>query len=204
MTTLIGITGGIGSGKTTVAGLFATLNIPVYDADARAKALMSSDPELMRRIRDLMGAEAYLPDGTLHRAWIASRIFSDRTMLEQFNNLVHPAVYADLLAWSSLPGRADAPYLLQESAILFEENLTARFQAIILVTAPEELRIGRVIQRDGVSREQVLTRMRHQWPDAEKSPLSDYVIFNDGLRPLIRQVMDIDTMIRARRGPQTG
>src|SRR5690606_33294258 len=142
-------------------------------------------------------------DGTLHRAWIASRIFSDRTLLEQFNNLVHPAVYADLTQWASLPAQAGAPYLLQESAILFEENLTARFQAIILVTAPEELRIGRVMQRDGVSREQVMTRMRHQWPDAEKIPLSDYVIFNDGLRSLIRQVMDIDAMIRARQRPQT-
>jgi dephospho-CoA kinase len=119
-------------------------------------------------------------------------------MLDRLNALVHPAVYRDLAAWATSPPQRDAPYLLQESAILFEEDLVARFAAIILVTAPEAVRIDRVMARDGASRDDVMRRLRNQWPDERKIPLSDYVIFNDGVRPLIRQVVDVDRMLRAR------
>jgi dephospho-CoA kinase len=119
-------------------------------------------------------------------------------MLDRLNALVHPAVYRDLAAWAASPPQRDAPYLLQESAILFEEDLVARFAAVILVTAPEAVRIDRVMARDGAGRDDVLRRLRNQWPDERKIPLSDYVIFNDGARPLIRQVADVDRMLRAR------
>jgi dephospho-CoA kinase len=198
MDRLIGLTGGMGSGKTTVARMFTVMGIPVYDADSRAKALMQDDPELIAGIRDLFGPSAYAQDGTLERKHIASIVFADRGMLDRLNALVHPAVYRDLAAWATSPPQRDAPYLLQESAILFEEDLVARFAAIILVTAPEAVRIDRVMARDGASRDDVMRRLRNQWPDERKIPLSDYVIFNDGVRPLIRQVVDVDRMLRAR------
>jgi dephospho-CoA kinase len=198
MERLIGLTGGMGSGKTTVAGMFAVMGIPVYDADSRAKALMQEDPALIAGIRELFGSAAYGIDGMLDRKFIASIVFADREMLDRLNALVHPAVYRDLAAWAASPPQRDAPYLLQESAILFEEDLVARFAAVILVTAPEAVRIDRVMARDGAGRDDVLRRLRNQWPDERKIPLSDYVIFNDGARPLIRQVADVDRMLRAR------
>lgn len=194
---LIGLTGGIGSGKTTVASIFNTLGIPVYDSDFRAKHLMNSVKDLKEQIISLFGKEAYLHEDELNRHYIASQVFSDPTQLEKLNAIVHPAVYKDLLAWSSEHNQISAPYLIQESAILFEENLTRRLNAIILLVAPEELRIERTMSRDNVTREEVIKRINLQWPDDKKIPASDYVIYNDGERPLIEQVKDIDLMIRS-------
>lgn len=193
---LIGLTGGIGSGKSTVASIFSTLGIPVYDSDYRAKYLMNSEEDLKEKIINLFGNEAYSPENELNRPYIASLVFSDPTQLEKLNAVVHPAVYKDLLDWSAQQNHETAPYLIQESAILFEENLTRRLSAIILVVAPEELRIERTMNRDSVTREEVSKRMKLQWPDEKKIPASDYVIYNDGERPLIDQVRDIDLMIR--------
>ena len=194
---LIGLTGGIGSGKTTVASIFNTLGIPVYDSDFRAKHLMNSEAGIKEQIIALFGKESYTPGNELNRHYIASRVFSDQTQLEQLNAIVHPAVYKDLLAWSKEHNQVSSPYLIQESAILFEENLTRRLNAIILVVAPEELRIERTISRDNVTRDEVLKRIKLQWPDENKIPASDYVIYNDGERPLIDQARDIDLMIRS-------
>ena len=198
MMNLIGLTGGIGSGKSTVAALFRTLGIPVYESDSRAKELMHSDDQLRQKIISLFGPEAYLSDGVLNRKWIASLVFNDQSLLEKLNNIIHPAVYEDLKKWADEELQKQAPYLIQESAILFEENLSKRMKSVILVVADEETRIDRVTKRDTVSREDVLDRMRNQWNDFEKIPLSDYVIYNDGERSLIDQVMDIDQMIRSR------
>ncbi|HEY3385273.1 MAG TPA: dephospho-CoA kinase [Saprospiraceae bacterium] len=198
MMNLIGLTGGIGSGKSTVAALFRTLGIPVYESDNRAKELMHSDDQLRQKITSLFGPEAYTSDRVLNRKWIASLVFNDQALLEKLNGIVHPAVYEDLKQWASEETQKKAPYLIQESAILFEENLSNRMKSVILVVADEEIRINRVIQRDNVSREHVLDRMKNQWPDVEKIPLSDYVIYNDGERSLIDQVKDIDQMIRSR------
>src|SRR4030095_12414619 len=118
---LIGLTGGIGSGKSTVASIFTTLGIPVYDSDFRAKYLMNSEGDLREQIINLFGKEAYSTDNELNRHYIASIVFSDPTQLEQLNAIVHPAVYKDLLHWSTEHDHAAAPYLIQESAILFEE-----------------------------------------------------------------------------------
>ncbi len=194
---LIGLTGGIGSGKSTVASLFITLGIPVFESDERAKYLMINDPIIRENILMLFGMEAYIPNNELNRAWIASRVFTNEKLLNQLNGIIHPAVYSDLVNWANKDEQLASPYLIQESAILLEENLTDRLHAVILVVANEKARIERVMNRDQVTKEQVLQRMQYQWPDEKKIPLSDYVIYNDGERPLINQVMDINKMIRS-------
>jgi len=193
---LIGLTGGIGSGKSTIAEIFRTLQIPVYDSDERAKSLMNTSPELRESIHRLFGQEAYTPDQEINRAYVASRVFKDPELLKQLNALVHPAVFQDLVTWAQKPEQMAAPYLVQESAILFEAALNSRFTAVVLVIAPMEVRIERVMQRDHVSHEAVVDRMRNQWPDEKKLPYADYVIYNDGSRSLISQVTDIDSVIR--------
>lgn len=196
---LIGLTGGIGSGKSTVAGLFRTLGIPVYESDIRAKYLMHHDNEVKEQIIRLFGNEAYTYDQELNRSWVASRVFTDPSVLKQLNAIVHPAVFEDLKIWSSEEPQQAAPYLLQESAILFEENLISRLQAVILVVASEDTRIKRVMKRDDLAEEQIRDRMKFQWPDEKKIPLSDFIIYNDSERSLIAQVMDIDQMIKNMR-----
>ncbi len=193
---LIGLTGGIGSGKSTIAEIFRTLHVPVYDSDERAKSLMNTSPELRENIQRLFGQEAYTPDQEINRAYVASRVFKDTELLKQLNALVHPAVFQDLVTWAQKPEQMAAPYLVQESAILFEAALNSRFTAVVLVIAPMEVRIERVMQRDHVSHEAVVDRMRNQWPDEQKLPYADYIIYNDGSRSLISQVTDIDSMIR--------
>ena len=193
---LIGLTGGIGSGKTTVAGLFRTLGIPVFESDARAKWLMNEDEIVRAQIIRLFGPDAYTNNQELNRSWVASKVFTDQALLKQLNAIVHPAVYEDLKRWAAEEPQSSAPYLLQESAILFEEDLISRLQAIILVVASEETRISRVLKRDGSTADQIRNRMKFQWADEKKIPLSDFIIFNDGERSLIAQVMDIDQMIR--------
>ncbi len=192
---LVGLTGGIGSGKSTVAGIFEILGIPVYNSDLRAKLLMQENELLRTDIGKLFGDKAFLPDGSLNRKAIAGIVFNDPSQLQLLNAIVHPAVYQDLTQWMQEEKQQASPYLIQESAILFEENLTGRHTAVILVAADQELRIQRVVDRDGVTREQVLQRMKNQWPDEQKIPLADYVIYNDGERSLIDQVMDIHQMI---------
>ena len=198
---LIGLTGGIGSGKSTVAGIFMTLGIPVYESDSQAKSLMTSDKSTREKIITLFGQEAYLENEQLNRSYIASKVFTDTHLLDQLNAIVHPAVYDDLMKWANQDSQKKAPYLIQESAILFEENLTDRFEAIILVVAEQETRISRVMERDKVSRDKILKRINLQWNDEKKIPLSDFVIFNDSERSLITQVTDIDKMIRSTLPP---
>ena len=192
---LIGLTGGIGSGKSTVAGLFRTLGIPVYESDQRAKVLMQTSAKLRAEIIALFGIEAYDADNTLNRAWIASKAFTNPALLQQLNDIVHPAVFIDLNEWMNQESQQHAPYLIQESALLFEEQLEKRFTAIILVVASEEIRIARVMSRDCVTKEDVVKRINNQLPDIKKIPASDYIIYNDGDRSLIDQVMDIHRMI---------
>lgn len=189
----IGITGGIGSGKTTVCRLFETLGVPVYYADERAKWLMVNDEALIVGIKALFGEAAYQPDGSLNRAYIAERAFHNEPLLEQLNGLVHPAVGRDSLVWFS--EHQQSPYVLKEAALLFESGSYRQLDAIIVVAAPEELRIERVMRRDGVSREAVLARIRRQWPQEEKIHLADYVIHNDGQSSLIRQVWELHKRI---------
>lgn len=171
----VGLTGGIGSGKSTVAAFFEELGVPVYHADPRAKTLMETQAGLGRAIRRLLGEGAYDEKGALNRAYIASKVFRDPQLLAALNALVHPEVRKDFESWAS---RQDAPYVVQEAAVLFESGGYRNFDRMILVTAPREERIRRVMQRDAASRAEVLNRMKNQWPDQQKISLSDYVIVN--------------------------
>ena len=182
---IVGLTGGIGSGKTTVARFFEALGIPIYFADDRAKALMVNSPELKESIVLLLGVTAYTEDGRLNRAYIASQVFNNKALLEQLNGLVHPAVGKDFKQWAS---EQDSPYVIKEAAILFENGNYKAADKNILVTAPIDVRIERVMNRDGAKKEDIEARMQHQWPDSEKIPLADYIIENIDLEQTRLQV----------------
>lgn len=173
----VGLTGGIGSGKTTVARLFTALNIPVYDSDTRAKKLMEAPGKLRTAITELLG-EAAFTGKKLNRPYIAGKVFDDKDLLKQLNNLVHPAVKRDFRRWAALQ---DAPYVIQEAAILFENGTYKEHDKIILVTAPEEVRVARIMERDGSSEKEVRSRMEHQWKDSRKEALAHFTIVNTDL-----------------------
>jgi dephospho-CoA kinase len=184
----VGLTGGIGSGKSTVARIFEILGIPVYYADDRARALMQEDPALVSAIKNLLGSSAYHPDGTIDRKYIASRVFKDTDLLKALEAIVHPAVGRDAEEWHH---RQQAPYTIREAALLFENGSYRQLDVMITVYAPKEIRIRRVMERDGISRELVLDRLGKQMLDEEKIKLADHTIYNDGQHSLIEQVMQI-------------
>ncbi len=185
----VGITGGIGSGKTTVCKIFELLGIPVYYADDRAKWLMKNDKELVSGIKELIGQEAYTDDGHLNRPFIASIIFNDKDKLTKMNALVHPAVWKDGEIWNSQ--HTDAPYTLKEAALLYETGGYHLMDKMITVFANKEIRLKRVMGRDQATRKEVLARMDKQMPNLEKARLADYVIKNDGQHPIIRQTLKV-------------
>ncbi len=188
----IGITGGIGSGKSTVCRVFEWLGIPVYYADERAKWLMQHDAGLRQAIVQLLGWQAYLPDGSLNRAYIAEIVFRDADKLQSLNQLVHPAVHRDAEQWSLAQ---HASYTLREAALLYESGGYRLLDKMIVVTAPEELRVQRVMARDSVSREAVLARMAQQWPESQKAALADYIIHNDGQTLLLPQILALHQVL---------
>ncbi len=185
----IGITGGIGSGKTTVANLFAKLGAPVYDADTETKKLMNTDPEIMAEIKKNFGEDIYNENNQLNRAKLAAIVFNDDKKLDILNKITHPPTIKAYKDWANL--HHNKPYIIKEAALLFESNTYQLNDYNILVIAPEEVRIQRVMQRDKVSKEQVLSRMKNQMPDNEKLKLADAVIFNDNQNLLIPQVMEL-------------
>lgn len=185
----IGITGGIGSGKSTVCKIFATLGIPIYYSDDRAKWLMEHNSELVTGIKNLFGEEAYLADGTLNRPLIATAAFNDSNKLSQLNALVHPQVFSDGHKWQS--EHSHYPYTLREAALIFESGIFRQLDKVITVYAPIEIRLQRVIARDGATEEEVKARMAKQLSDEEKVRQSHYVILNDGQQALIPQVLKI-------------
>ncbi len=182
----IGLTGGIGSGKSTVARIFSTLNINIYDSDARAKILMQNEP-VKSRVIDLLGRESYSEKG-INRKWIAKQVFANKRLLQMLNDVVHPAVYEDFIQWYFLQ---TGPYVIQESALTFETGNYLHLDAVITVNAPKDMRIDRVMRRDGVLREQVEKRMKSQWLQAEKLRYAEFVIENDGTTALIPQVLNL-------------
>lgn len=171
---IIGLTGGIGSGKSTVARMFEDLFIPVYYSDDRARRLMNESPSIKKQLIEQFGAESF-QNGQLNRALIASIVFDNKDKLKVLNDIVHPEVARDFSNWVS---EQNSPYIIQEIPLLFENRKQADYYRIIMVTAPTVLRIERVTQRDGVSRDDVLARMRNQLPDEYKIPLSHYLITN--------------------------
>ena len=174
MTKIIGLTGGIGSGKSTIASYFKSLGIPVYIADDASRNVTAL-PKVRKQIKNQFGADVFNGSG-LNRQKLAQLVFSDPEKLKQLNAIIHPAVKADFDLW--LTQHANAPIVIKEAAILFESGSYKNCDAIITITAPEEIRIARVIKRDGVTRDEVLRRIANQWTDAQRIAKSDYVIDN--------------------------
>lgn len=183
----IAITGGIGSGKSVVSRLLKVLSFPVYDADSRAKELMNTSEVIKTRLISLLGDAAY-KGGELDRTYVASVVFSDRSLLQKMNEVVHPQVKDDFRAWSS--GQSSRVVFL-ESAILFESGFETVVDYVWLVWAPERLRIERVVKRDGTTAELVERRIKAQWPEEKKIERADAVIRNDDSRSLIEQVQQL-------------
>ncbi len=183
----VGITGGIGAGKSIVSSVFEVLGVAQYDADTRAKWLMNNREDLITAITQLFGARAYNAGG-LDRKYVAQSVFKDKLLLGKLNELVHPAVADDFDAWSE---KQHAAYLLKEAALLFESDSYRTLDKIITVTAPETLRIARVSKRDGRSKEQIKSIMNHQMSEKEKLEKSDFVITNDGHHLVIPQVLSV-------------
>lgn len=185
----VGITGGIGSGKTMVCHVFESLGVPIYYADDRAKWLMSHDADLIKGIISLFGDKAYLGNGTLNRKHISEIAFKDKTILSTLNALVHPAVAADVSRW--FQSQNAFAYAIEEAALLIESQSYLNLDKLIVVTAPLETRISRVIQRDATTRELSTERVKSQMPEEEKISFADYIIKNDGTQLLLPQVISV-------------
>lgn len=186
----IGITGGIGSGKSLICRIFQQLGIAVYDADSHAKNLMTTDGILMSGIKKEFGDLSYHPDGTLNRTYLAGNVFNDEKKLEVLNSLVHPRVKVDYENW--LLGHGSDKYVIKEAALLFEAGTDKTLDKIIVVYAPEELRIKRVLLRDAHrTPEQVKAIIQKQLPEEEKLKRADFVIVNDETKLIIPQVLKL-------------
>lgn len=183
----IGITGGIGSGKSTVCRVFSLLGVAVYDSDSQARRLMESDREVVRRIETLFGEGVYR-DGMLDRKALSGKIFGDSSLREKLNAIVHPAVEADFLRWAE---RQPGPYVLEEAAILFESGAWRRMDAVVTVTAPDDVRIRRACLRDRCDEAAVRARMAAQIDERERIARADYVIRNDGREPVIARILEL-------------
>jgi dephospho-CoA kinase len=185
---IVGLTGGIGSGKTTVAKIFKDFGVPVYNSDKEAKRLMKSSKKIRKAVRELLGDDAYA-DKKLNRAFIANRVFQDKSLLHKLNAIVHPAVREDFTFWAK---KQESAYVIQETAIIFENSMQSFYDRIILVTAPEEIRLKRILARDNGSKSKVLDRMQNQRKDSEKIPLSDFVIDNVELDQTYLKVQEVN------------
>jgi len=185
----IGLTGNIGSGKTTVSKIFEVLGVPVFYADDAAKSVMVNDRALIDGIRSAFGNESYFPDGSLNRKHIAAIVFDNEKQLAKLNALVHPATFRAFDVWVS--GIKNASYVLKEAALLFESDSYKMCDRTIMVQAPLETRINRVIKRDGLSREEIEKREARQFPEEKKMALADHIIRNDDTQLLIPKVLEL-------------
>jgi dephospho-CoA kinase len=184
----VGITGGIGSGKTTVCRIFEMLGIPVFYADTASRNIVQQNPDVIVAIKAIFGNDIY-QDAKLNTKSLAEIVFNDAEKLSKLNAIVHPAVFALFDEW--IAKNSAYPYVLKEAALIFETNAHLTLDAVIVVTAPESLRIKRVMQRDGVTEADVQQRMQQQMPEEEKSKRATYIIHNDESELLIPQVMAI-------------
>jgi len=183
----VGLTGGIGSGKSTVAAIFEVLGIPVYYADSAAKELMNEDPVLKEKIISNFGKDAY-KEGVLNRSYLGQRVFKDKEKLALLNSLVHPVTIRDGNEWMR---RQKTPYALKEAALIFESGSEKDLDFVIGVSAPESLRISRTVKRDGISPEAVKLRMKNQMDEDEKMKRCDFIVYNDEQQPLLPQVLSL-------------
>ncbi|WP_370390886.1 dephospho-CoA kinase [uncultured Winogradskyella sp.] len=184
---IVGLTGGIGSGKSTVAAMFEALGIPVYIADDEAKALMNSSKAIKKELIALLGESAY-KNNRVNRPFIAQQVFNNKALLKKINTIVHPRVAEHFKSWLS---KQNGPYVIKEAAIIFENDLEHQYDTIITVVAPKEERIKRVVARDDSSKEKVLAVIENQLPDDEKVKRSDFVIENVDLEDVKNQVLQI-------------
>lgn len=185
----VGITGGIGSGKTTVCRVFELLGIPVFYADNVAKTIMQTDSQLKNEILNAFGQESYLVDGQLNRPYISSIVFKDQSQLNKLNALVHPAVFRAFDRW--IAEQKDVPYILKEAALLYESESYKMCDLSILVISPESTRISRIKARDHISEEEIMLRMKRQFSDEQKMKLANHILINDENRLLIPQILDL-------------
>ena len=183
----IGITGGIGSGKSTVCRVFSLLGIAVYDSDSQARRLMEADRDVVERIEASFGRDIYRR-GKLDRPKMAARIFGDRSLREKLNAIVHPAVEADFVRWAE---RQSGHYVIEEAAILFESGAWRCMDAVVTVTAPEAIRLRRACLRDGCDEASVRARMAAQIAERERVGRADYIIRNDDREPVIPQILKL-------------
>jgi dephospho-CoA kinase len=186
----IGITGGIGSGKTTVCRVFELLGIPIFYADTVAKLIMNTDPVLKEEILKTFGEKSYSMDGVLNRAHLSSIVFNNESELNKLNALVHPAVFRAFDKWLAI--HHDAPYIIKEAALLFETKSYTMCDLSVLVVSPEASRVRRVIARDGISQDEIVLRMKRQFSDEQKMKLADHILFNDENQLLIPQILELD------------
>ncbi|MBS1668587.1 MAG: dephospho-CoA kinase [Bacteroidetes bacterium] len=195
----IGLTGGIGSGKSTIAKIFEVLGIPVYYADDAAKRLMNEDENLKEKIKSHFGVDSY-SNGCLNRSYIAKMVFNNPEKLASLNALTHPAVMHDSEDWMKTQ---TAPYIIREAALIFESDAYKQLDYVIGVSAPEAMRIERTMARDQVSREEVLKRMRNQMDENEKMERCDFLIYNDEEQLVTPQVLELHQKILALK-PRAG
>lgn len=183
----VGITGGIGAGKSLICDLYKVLKVPVYNSDQRAKHLLYNDPDILKEVASTFGEEVF-ENGALSRNKLAEIVFNAGNKLKKLNAIIHPAVRSDFKTWCDAQ---KSPYVIQEAAILVETGGYKNLDKLILVTAPEKVRIKRIQHRDGTNVDQIKARMVHQLSDEEKRKLTDFEIVNDGDQMLIPQVMNI-------------
>ena len=188
----LAVTGNMGCGKTTICEMLISQGIPVYFSDNRAKRLMSQDQSLIQQIQKRFGNESY-QSGLLNRKWLAERVFKDSKALNDLNNLVHPVVHQDYLKWVNQQSQDVIAY---ESAIILEHGNEGKFDAVILVSCPEKLRLERIQQRNGLTQDEIQLRTRFQWPDEMKRKHADYVIENINLSETEQQVKTVLSLIR--------
>lgn len=184
----VGVTGGIGSGKSLVCRIFSEIGIPVYHADTAASRIMDEDPEIRRLLTELLGEEAYTGN-RLNRKKVAGIVFQNPDKLAKVQEIVHPAVFKDFGNWKRRYN--DVPYLVHEAAILFESGAYKLMDIILNVYAPTRVRIQRIMARDGLSEKEIRQRVENQWPESRRRSLSDFLIINDGKRMLLPQVIKI-------------
>lgn len=184
---IVGLTGGIGSGKSSILKVFSKKGIPVYNADINAKRLMHENIALKKEIIAVFGADIY-QDNELDRERLAKLVFDDKSKLERLNALIHPAVRDDFTLFLSYQ---NAPYVIKEAAILFETGGNEQCDAVVLVTAPESVRIARVMERDHTDSSSVKKRVAHQWSDEDKIPMADYVINNIDWDETLKKIDEI-------------
>lgn len=188
----VGITGGIGSGKSMVSQIVKTMGYPVYNADLEARTIVDTKPEVIKQIKLLFGSGIYF-EGKLDRAKVSSLVFADNSLLQNLNSIVHPAVAQHFNVWKQ--NNASAKLTFKEAAIIFESGAYKQVDGVVAVVAPRKLRIARVCQRDGVTPEQVMQRMANQLSDEELVAKSNFVLVNDGIRLLLPQVAELVSKI---------